>query len=485
MTNPIKGENGGEPELADAISQVPFADPTHFEWYMFKDDTSNYPMTFTLVWTFRGACHVGRWQQALNETIKTHPLTQCVMAKDPSNHNLFWKMTSIIPQIQLFDANKDQLQTECFQNWQFIDLSRECGIKAAIVSNGETWQFLLTLHHAVSDGIGAFEFSSDLFDAYEKTGWSDKGSSSASGRFAKPASVSMLTNRHDLDRSIPYSVSRWTATKFFAFELIKFVTRPAWNLAHLANCKAMAITTSHPRRHADPVLDGLQLVPIEFDESTTRKIRQVAQTNQCSQNELLIAACMSGIEKCRRSLLGNRKCWITAILPINMRRALKDRIPCHNGIGYSISRRANSQCVDVWSNANSIHAELKSVQKWSLAGLFLDTLGRIRSFPHWIQDRILRQCCPGTFVFSYVGAPIRRFPTRRTDGPTGVDLGDCQVTDFAAAPPVRRGTEIAILASMFQGRLVLWLRHSQNGLPRSVVEAIAENIREELETAIG
>jgi len=39
MTNPIDGENRVEPVLSDFVFLRPFADPTHFEWYMFKDNT--------------------------------------------------------------------------------------------------------------------------------------------------------------------------------------------------------------------------------------------------------------------------------------------------------------------------------------------------------------------------------------------------------------------------------------------------------------
>ncbi len=470
-----------------AMPHLPFADPTHFEWYMAKDDSPQYPMTFTFVWTIRGPCKITAWEQALREAIQLHPLTQCTLSEDPRTRKLFWQMTPSIPTIHMLETSEGAWSAECFKDWQYIDLSRECGIKVGMVPKGDTWQLICTFHHAVSDGIGALEFSSDLFDAYERVVRSEQKDDAfvnSAPRFAKQTEIENLSNRHVLNRSIPHPVSRWTATKFMLIELVKYMTRPALHLARLATEKtspALAIGRTQP---ADPVLEGLHLFPVRFDEGTTRNIRQAAQVRQCSQNEFLIAACMSALEKHKRISLGSRKCWITAILPINMRPSCKGRTPCHNGIGYSILRRASSQCIDIWSNTKTIKTELQAVQDWSLAGLFLDTLGRIRSYPVWAHNRILKNSRPGTFVFSYIGAPIRRFPTRRVVGPSGFALGDCQFLDFAAAPPTRPGTELAILASTFHTELVLWLRSSPQGLPDSAIESLARSIRNEIESAL-
>lgn len=454
---------------------------------MAKDDSPQYPMTFTFVWTIQGPCKVRIWEQALREAIQLHPLTQCIMSEDPRTRKLFWQMTSSIPAVHVMEPSVGAWCPESFKDWQYIDLSRECGLKVGMVSKGDTWQLICTFHHAVSDGIGALEFSSDLFDAYERAVRSEQKEDaivSSPPRFAKPTEIENLSNRHVLNRSIPHPVSRWTATKFMLIELVKYMTRPALHLARLATEKASPASVVSQTQPADPVLEGLHLVPIKFDELTTRNIRQAAQARQCSQNEFLIAACMSALEKHKRCSLGSRKCWITAILPINMRSSWKGRTPCHNGIGYSILRRASPQCTDIWSNAKTIKTELQAVQDWSLAGLFLDTLGRIRSYPVWVHNRILKKSRPGTFVFSYIGAPIRRFPTRRVVGPNGFALGDCQFLDFAAAPPIRSGTELAILASTFHTELVLWLRSSPQGLPDSAIESLARSIRNEIETAL-
>lgn len=470
-----------------AMPHLPFADPTHFEWYMAKDDSPQYPMTFTFVWTIRGPCKVSVWEQALREAIPLHPLTQCIMSKDPVTRKLVWQMTPSNPAIHLLEPSDGVWSPECFRDWQFIDLGRECGIKIGMVPKGDTWQLICTFHHAVSDGIGALEFSSDLFDAYDRVVRSERNVDAFVGsppRFAKPTEIGNLSNRHLLDRSIPHPVSRWTATKFMLIELVKYMTRPALHLARLAIAETRPASVDNSTQPADPVLEGLHLVPIKFDEWTTRCIRQAAQARQCSLNEFLIAACMSALEKHKRLSLGSRKCWITAILPINMRPSLKGRTPCHNGIGYSILRRASPQCADLWSNAKTIKTELQAVQDWSLAGLFLDTLGRIRSCPVWIHDRILKNSRPGTFVFSYIGALVRRFPTRRVVGPGGFGLGDCRILDFAAAPPTRPGTELAILASTFHNELVLWIRSIPEGLSDSAIESIAKFIRGEIKSAL-
>ena len=87
---------------------------------------------------------------------------------------------------------------------------------------------------------------------------------------------------------------------------------------------------------------------------------------------------------------------------------------------------------------------------------------------------------PGTFVFSYLGDPRRRFAQPLGMSQDTVDLGDCKVVGFSAAPPPRKGTELGILASLFGQRLTVWVRPSQ----RLAGTSSMKNLFALIETAI-
>jgi hypothetical protein len=103
-----------------------------------------------------------------------------------------------------------------------------------------------------------------------------------------------------------------------------------------------------------------------------------------------------------------------------------------------------------------------------------------------LRRPLVRSMRPGTFVFSYLGDPVRRFARRLPQDEIGVDLDGCHVVDFAAAPPTRPGTELAVLGCLVDHRLTLWLRPSGRlaATPgfHALVAAIDRTVREGLGT---
>jgi hypothetical protein len=178
--------------------------------------------------------------------------------------------------------------------------------------------------------------------------------------------------------------------------------------------------------------------------------------------------------------------WMNAVVPINMRLPHPSRIPASNGIGYALFRRRKSDCENVIQNARTLASEMELVQRWHLGGAFIDSLATLSSLPTWLATAIMRVSRPGTFVFSNVGDPARRMCTRYTTDGKAIDVGDCRIVDFAAAPPTRCGTEVAILVSLFCQRLTLWIRVGASSEPKkpnlskSTLDRMASLIRSQV-----
>lgn len=106
-------------------------------------------------------------------------------------------------------------------------------------------------------------------------------------------------------------------------------------------------------------------------------------------------------------------------------------------------------------------SDSRAVGKYGLAGCFHDAIAVLQKVPNPFRKWFVRSMRPGTFVFSYLGDPRRRFAQPLGMSQDTVDLGDCKIVGFSAAPPPRKGTELGILASLFGQRLTVWVRPSQ------------------------
>ena len=102
----------------------------------------------------------------------------------------------------------------------------------------------------------------------------------------------------------------------------------------------------------------------------------------------------------------------------------------------------------------------RAVVKYGLAGCFHDALAMLQRVPNPFRRWFVRAMKPGTFVFSYLGDPRRRFAHSLAGEQESIDVGDFKIVNFSVAPPPRNGTELAILASLFGQLLTLWMRPS-------------------------
>jgi len=518
----IKTDTEIRPEAEFSPWPGPDGSPlTPFEWYMVEDDSPNRPMTISFVWLLTGNIDVMRWQTALDSVVKLHPLLLCGVEKVNGPSRYRWVNRSERLVIWEFSETNDNAN-KVPPTWQNIDLQKSNGAKVAIVRRRNDWLLVLTVHHATTDGIGGFEFCSDLFERYrslqsssldsiildsiilENIQVDENGSAQSENRLSpnprlrrnertKSVSIPLLDERELLDRSIPHPVSRWTVIKALSFEAYQLFWRQSGTVKNDSTVRGTSQERGNPKRSNPTPLtpkssevqqalsrnfgSAFQLHPIFFDEDETEGFRRAATNLGCSPHELLLASCLKVFADHRIDGEGKPKGWIAAVIPVNMRLTRDQRSPCHNGIGYAIIKRSTADCQRVSVNAKTFVNDFKAIQQWHLAGLFVDGLRILRRFPVWFSQWVIRNSRPGTFVLSFVGDPARRFPCRFRDTGFGLDLQDCHVVDLAGAPPTRPGTEVALLASFFRNRFTVWLRTDGNSINDATAECLINRIR--------
>jgi len=418
-----------------------------FEQYLLDDDRPGSPMTFTMAWRLAGSVDAGRMRAAVEAAVLSHPLLGCLVRRGcwvPAAGGVpFLRVTAAAPR----------------PAGDSIDPCREAGLRVTLVEpaagSAET-ELRLAFHHAVCDGIGAVEFSGDVFTAYRAAGGDGPQPALPRSRRDHKVDTSLLADRGRLDRPVVPGATWRSAAGHFLAEGRRFFTERAVQIP----CGLSA--ESGPE--AGPV-------PVRFTGAETAALRRVASAVDATLNELLLALLVSVIGgHCSLATPARRGDWIGVVQPVSMRPPRPARLPACNNIGYAFLRRPLAGCEDWRAVLPGMVRDARAVKQMGLAACFNDALAVLGRLPEPLRRPLVRAMRPGTFIFSYLSDPVRRFPPGlRGEGDgsvaaarlaAGVDLGGCHVVDFIVAPPTRPGTELGILASLFGQRLTLWLRPS-------------------------
>jgi hypothetical protein len=417
-----------------------------FEQYMLDDDRPNAPMTFTVVWRLAGHVDAERMRAAVENASRSHPLLGCRIRRGrwvPAAGGVPFRRVSAMASLR--------------PDRESIDASRDACLRATLVepaADCEEAELRLTFHHAACDGVGAMEFSGDIFAAYRGSG-TPAAAPSRSRRDAQ-ADPSLLDDRGRLERPIVPGATWRDAMRHFFAEGRRFMADRAVALP----CERSGRSSSA----ADPV-------PVRFTSEETAALRRCASGADATLNELLLAVLVAVIGRhCAAATRHHHGAWLGVVQPVSMRLPRATRLPACNNIGYAFLRRPLVDCDDWQALLPGVVQDTRAVTRLGLAGCFNDAVSLLGRLPEPLRRPLVRAMRPGTFVFSYLGDPVRRFPRglRGAGGDVmpgpgqaaGVDLGGCRVVDFSGAPPPRPGTELAILASLFGQQLTLWLRPS-------------------------
>jgi NRPS condensation-like uncharacterized protein len=408
---------------------------TPFEQYMVDDDSVDFPMNFTAVWSCEGSVDLDRLQQSLDDVLRNHPLLTSRL------ENAMWVSSNNRVVIQQMDCCRDESKKVELASGRVVPLK----VQLVRCSSGCS-EIHMTFHHASCDGIGAMEFCGDVFREYAKACSGSTGHQNIPKR-KKVGASTLLGSRGVLERPVVEGVSWLDAMRFFLGEARWFFLDRATAIP----CDGVVLDDTSKN----------ELPTIQLTRGETNQLRRYAEIHGASLNELLMALLTGVIGNFCKAPGQSRKSWVGMVQPVNMRPRLSQRMPAANGIGYAFYRRRIDEC-RCWEDLlPKLIDDSRAVVKYGLAGCFHDALAILQKIPSPLRQWFVRSMKPGTFVFSYLGDPRRRFAHSLAGEQESIDVGDFKIVNFSVAPPPRNGTEVAILASLFGQRLTLWMRPSQ------------------------
>jgi hypothetical protein len=408
---------------------------TPFEQYMVDDDCVDSPMNFTFVWSCEGRVDRQRLQKALDTMLAQHPLLTCQLK---GKKWVSGDRRVVVQQADQFDQYGREVET--------IETSVVPLVVQLVDKRAGCTEIHMTFHHAACDGIGATEFCGDVFMAYANDFFGDIGKKKIAKR-KQLGAVELLDSRNQLARPVVEGVSWFDAIRFLVDEAKWFFLD-----------RATAIPCDGIDDH---VVRSSQLLSIQLTPEETVALRRNADMRGASLNEFLMSLLTGVIGTFCQAPGQSAKSWVGVVQPVSMRPRLDRRMPACNGIGYAFYRRRIVEC-KCWEDLlPKMIRDSRAVGKYGLAGCFHDAIAVLQKVPNPFRKWFVRSMRPGTFVFSYLGDPRRRFAQPLGMSQDTLDLGDCKVVGFSAAPPPRKGTELGILASLFGQRLTVWVRPSQ------------------------
>ena len=135
---------------------------TAFEAYMWADDSPAHPMTALYEDSFHGTIDRGRFEHAVNCALREHPLLRSHV--DATGRRPVWKPAKDAAPWCSWGREDDDLRYP--DDVEYIDLTREVGVRYWVRSQADGGRILFQIHHACADGLGVTDFVLDVLRAY-------------------------------------------------------------------------------------------------------------------------------------------------------------------------------------------------------------------------------------------------------------------------------------------------------------------------------
>jgi hypothetical protein len=326
------------------------------------------------------------------------------------------------------------------------------GVQMHVCRRDERYEFRLVFHHVAVDGLGAFQFVGDLFEAYAHlcAGHDDP----PPWRRLEPA----LLRERD------------------AHQLFRRKVRPVdfWRMArvHLPlSLRQAALVSEENGQRGDP---GQPSLPTDFlvehlgvDE--TDALARVAAGRSVMLNDLLVRDYLLMLAEWNRGTAQEDRP-LRILIPTNMRRREDQRMPAANVFSYAFITRYARDCRDPDQLLESIRDEMAEIKR-TRRGLYYEAAMRLICYwPAFLRWSLAREWAFATAVFTNLGTGFDRLRLPTHDGRK--QAGDLLFEIGAGVGPIRPGTRISFAAHNYAGRLAIGACCDQQALSPAQQQAL-------------
>ncbi len=416
---------------------------TIFEEYMLVDDSVAYPMDTLCLIRFQNVPDPLLFQQAFESATARHPLFSCRVERGRRG-NFYWIPSDKPLDFRRLDAYRpDVYNASGFPNVEPIHIFKEAGFRVYFIERGQDADVLLQLHHSVCDGVGETEFIYDvLLELALKTN-----------------AINDIGMRRELDPNVLLQRGRlgWSIASYLKniFYTDGTARRFLWR-------RIEPVVRSKTSYNEIPVKEYPFIRTLNLSDQETSACIERSKRENCTVNDLLMTAFFIAIDRWQKVHNCTSKHAIRMAIPMNLRNANHYKMPSGNVVSMVMvdvtprERVRPDQLLQIV--ARRMQSIKKHDQKYTL-NLFLKIGKFLARFIGSNLSLFLRSNqCRATACLSNLGKILEKASFERT--PEGkIRIGEIVVDSIIAAPPIRSGTALSLLALTYSGSLSFCLRY--------------------------
>ncbi len=478
-----------------------------FEQLMWLDDHADYPMAFPIIGELRGEVDRELAQAALEAVCGRHPLLAARVTDNGAGRPQWVATPAGAAKANAIEWREDSAIAQ-----RGLDLAIESGVQVEFLRDGDRWRMVWHFHHCCCDGVGAAAVIGEwllIYDAlasgrdwrgelkaFDEDSFARRArirsrrtqrvprSSPAKSSNAAESVAANLNSASDPDASradqLP-QVAWWRRLRavwsHLANALRVVLTKPAemasanGNLAsdHAANALRAARSTSAgsaatntqgaSRRNAAGVIERVSPAIVRlrhWEAEQLQSLRREADARGATVNDLLLTSLVRALHTWNQRYAGGRKSRpVRVMMPTNQRIGEDRQLSATNVLSYAMLDRTARESAVPAELLDSVRRETAAIARHNLSIRFMISLGVAGRWPRLLQYALKRRGSWATAVLSNLGDVSRRSRKRyRWEGGCLV-AGDLRLEAIYGAPPIRRGTRVALGVSVFRQRLTI------------------------------
>lgn len=415
-----------------------------FEQFTLIDDTRDYPMTFFTQIRVKGTVDVDAVQQALEESIRRHPLLCCKTGR--SSGSLCWEWSpELMPKLRVVAEHEPLWHGQA----EFIDLNVEAGLRVWLRPLADRMEFTYQFHHACCDGIGSLQFLLDFAMAY--------------ARRTAPHTLRRDPQRLDLERLRTRAAvlnRREIANRSGFAQRIRRMVRLTFKHLSQRPAPIKAPQDSGTRSPTDIHPGEPRIYSQLLDKATSRKLRQTARQANATVNDLLLRDLLVCLNHWNSEIPGDsRRRDLRILVPTSLRAEGDQETPAANILGYVFITRKPSQLADKEQLLVGIRNDTQAILRLKLGWLFLDSLHRLKRLGvlRFAKSTFGRDC-QATAIHSHLGNAYNQFRSNFVQEDGQMTFGNLQLVEVLSTPPIRPFTHIALATYSSAGQLTINMR---------------------------
>jgi hypothetical protein len=432
---------------------------TPFEYYFLCEDRPDFAGVIPVELVARGRLDRSALERAYQLTHARHPFLSARIEPDRKGWPA-WKSGE--PEPIRYCAGPQECAHER------VGAERP-GVVVHVRDEKDRVAFQFVFHHVAVDGLGAFQFISDLFEAYAHL--------CAGG--SEPPPWRRLEPERLRDRDGHQLFNR----KLRPVDFLRMAQ------VHLPLNMRQAALVSEERHAGDAAPGGSQPSSLEFlvehfSVAETDALSAAAARQSVMLNDLLVRDYFLMLSDWNRGTAQAGRP-LRILIPTNMRRREDRRLPAANVFSYAFLTRTAADCADPQGLLFSIRDEMAAIKR-DKRGLYYEAALRMFcAWPAFVRWSLRRNWSFATAVFTNLGTGFDRLPLPTEHGRK--IAGDLLFEIGAGVGPIRPGTRISFAAHNYAGRLAISARCDHNSLSsaqhRALLDAYLARLRATLAAA--